>query len=116
MKTKLCKKPGCLNVVIPGKDFCQKHICMQGRKLFSVRRKSSEWHGLYNSRRWRSEKAEFLKQYPYCFVCGGKADTVDHIKPHKGNVELFWNKANWQPLCKSCHSRKTLKENKFFRG
>jgi len=28
---------------------------------------------------------------------------VDHIKPHKGDMELFWDSDTWQPLCKSCH-------------
>ena len=30
---------------------------------------------------------------------------VDHIMPHKGNMALFWNRANWQPLCNHCHSQ-----------
>ena len=32
------------------------------------------------------------------------ASVVDHIKPHKGDKALFWDQANWQPLCASCHS------------
>jgi 5-methylcytosine-specific restriction endonuclease McrA len=31
------------------------------------------------------------------------ATVVDHIKAHRGDQELFWNKGNWQSLCKSCH-------------
>lgn len=31
------------------------------------------------------------------------AEVVDHIRAHKGNDELFWDKENWQSLCKSCH-------------
>lgn len=31
------------------------------------------------------------------------ATVVDHIKPHKGDPELFWDTGNWQPLCKTCH-------------
>lgn len=31
------------------------------------------------------------------------ATVVDHIVPHKGDQTLFWNEANWQPLCKLCH-------------
>jgi 5-methylcytosine-specific restriction protein A len=29
---------------------------------------------------------------------------VDHIKPHKGDQALFWNRANWQTLCATHHS------------
>jgi 5-methylcytosine-specific restriction endonuclease McrA len=31
------------------------------------------------------------------------ATVVDHITPHKGDAALFWDPANWQPLCKRCH-------------
>lgn len=27
----------------------------------------------------------------------------DHVKPHRGNELLFWDEANLQCLCKSCH-------------
>jgi len=32
---------------------------------------------------------------------------VDHIIPHKGDQQLFWNRDNWQPMAKSCHDKKT---------
>ena len=38
------------------------------------------------------------------------ANEVDHIIPHKGNMELFWDEDNWQSLCKSHHSMKTASE------
>jgi 5-methylcytosine-specific restriction endonuclease McrA len=36
---------------------------------------------------------------------------VDHKIPHKGNLELFWNRNNWQVLCGACHARKTATED-----
>ncbi|WP_347472778.1 HNH endonuclease signature motif containing protein [Clostridium kluyveri] len=36
---------------------------------------------------------------------------MDHIKAHEGDEKLFWDESNWQPLCKSCHDRKTAKED-----
>jgi len=53
------------------------------------------------------------------------ATEVDHIKPHKlkqaidgGDPvaiataqSLFWNRRNWQGLCKTHHSRKTASED-----
>lgn len=29
---------------------------------------------------------------------------VDHIKPHKGDMSLFWDADNWQSLCTTCHN------------
>lgn len=31
------------------------------------------------------------------------ANVVDHIAPHRGDPALFWDQANWQPLCKLHH-------------
>ncbi|MGX4293979.1 HNH endonuclease signature motif containing protein [Bacillus sp. JK62] len=34
------------------------------------------------------------------------SDTVvDHIVPHKGGMNLFWDSSKWLPLCASCHGR-----------
>ena len=41
------------------------------------------------------------------------ATVADHIIPHKGNLELFWDEGNLQALCKSCHDRKTAKEGRW---
>lgn len=38
------------------------------------------------------------------------ATLVDHIKPHKGDQVLFWEQANWQPLCATCHSKHKQRE------
>ncbi|GGA81260.1 HNH endonuclease [Brucella endophytica] len=53
---------------------------------------------------WERESKAFLATYPSCRRCGAPATLVDHIQPHKGNQALFWNRANWQPLCTPCHS------------
>jgi 5-methylcytosine-specific restriction enzyme A len=60
-------------------------------------------HHLYGSR-WREARAFFLTMNPLCRMCReqGKATramVVDHIKPHKGDLALFWDEANWQALC-----------------
>jgi len=36
---------------------------------------------------------------------------VDHIQPHKGNDDLFWDASNWQSLCEACHNLKTATED-----
>lgn len=39
------------------------------------------------------------------------ASVVDHIVPHRGDANLFWDQSNWQAMSKSCHDRKTAREN-----
>jgi hypothetical protein len=40
------------------------------------------------------------------------ATVVDHIIPHRGDQELFWDRSNWQPLCAPHHDiTKTLEES-----
>ena len=60
--------------------------------------------------RWQKARATYLTSHPLCVMCRklGKvtaASVVDHIKPHRGDQSLFWNKENWQALCKPCHDR-----------
>ena len=120
MKTKICMKAGCGRAAINGKDFCTKHIALQAqrdnRKLFTKRGKSSEYHRLYESAEWRKRRAAFLKKYPTCFICGKPATIADHIVPHRGDLNLFYDDSNLQPMCQSCHSRKTMRENQNFHG
>lgn len=33
----------------------------------------------------------------------GRFGVVDHIIPHNGDLELFWDQDNWQVLCNACH-------------
>lgn len=39
------------------------------------------------------------------------ATVVDHIIPHKGDYERFWDRSGWQSLCKRCHDQKTVHED-----
>jgi 5-methylcytosine-specific restriction protein A len=61
-------------------------------------------------RRWGKARARFLAAHPLCAMCARSgftvaATVVDHIAPHKGDLSLFWDEGNWQPLCKPCHDR-----------
>lgn len=116
MKTKVCKKPGCSRTALEGKNYCSKHSELENqvRKVFTKRGKSAEWNYLYHTARWKKESKEFLALYPFCNFCGEPSKIVDHIRPHRGDLDLFWDKSNWQPVCVRCHSRKTFAENNYF--
>lgn len=32
------------------------------------------------------------------------ATVVDHIIPHRGDMDLFWDVGNWQGLCETDHN------------
>ena len=69
-------------------------------------RKSSYERGY--THKWRAARLRFLRDHPICSYCYAKgyvkeATVVDHIVPHRGDTALFWDRSNWQALCKHCH-------------
>jgi len=66
-------------------------------------------------RRWQRYRLLFLQDHPLCSdpSHGDRpvaATEVDHVEPHRGDHEKFWDPGNHQALCKPCHSRKTARE------
>jgi 5-methylcytosine-specific restriction endonuclease McrA len=60
-------------------------------------------------REWRKARTEYLTMHPHCRECSKHgiariATVVDHIIPWRGDRNLFWHRANWQPLCAPCHN------------
>ena len=65
--------------------------------------------------RWQKARERFLRSNPLCVYCKAKglvevATVVDHIIPHRGDQEIFWDESQWQSLCASCHSSVKQKE------
>jgi len=81
---------------------------------------NKKWQYLYNSR-WANTARAYLRSHPLCVYClevgkTTKSEVVDHIKPHKGNYKTFWDRSNWQALCKHCHdSIKAIEESRGYR-
>lgn len=72
----------------------------------------------YDSK-WSKARREFLKTNPYCVKHLERGETVaatvvDHIKPHRRNWTLFWDRNNWQALCAAHHN--SLKQREDNRG
>lgn len=68
------------------------------------------WANLYKRKRWLDLRASVLRQEPLCRYCKAlgietKATVVDHRKPHKGDLRLFFSRRNLQALCKPCHDK-----------
>jgi len=72
-------------------------------------------------RQWRKQRLYYLQANPLCLMCSEQgitkqATVVDHIKPHKGDENLFWDIRNWQPLCKKHHDSDKQKIDRRGRG
>lgn len=77
------------------------------------------WRWIYKTARWAELRALRLLMEPLCRYCKemGKivpADTVDHVKPHKGDTTLAFDLNNTQSLCKECHDRHAQAKDKGF--
>lgn len=106
---KPCKHPGC-------PELTAGLYCVEHEKLHSRDRATSTGRG-YDSH-WRKARNRYLKAHPLCEKCRkqGKlvrAAVVDHIVPHRGDERLFWDERNWQSLCKPCHDKKTMTEDRY---
>lgn len=107
---KICRFPGCRQST--HERYCRLHP--EGPPKTDKRPNSAARGYDY---RWRKERAFFLADHPFCVECLKKkinmfAEVVDHIEPHRGNQEKFWNIDNWQSLCMYHHNKKTFEEKK----
>ena len=64
-------------------------------------------HHLYDSARWGRMRTHQLAEHPLCKYCAelGRvtpATVVDHVEPHRGDVNKFWL-GELQSLCDLCH-------------
>lgn len=96
-----CRHPDC--PVLSNNVYCDAHRSLYARESATVRG--------YDAR-WRKARKQFLRQNPLCVECERNkkltpAIIVDHVLPHRGDDYLFWDKNNWQALCKRCHDKKT---------
>ena len=121
MPRKICVAFGCEELASAGLSHCPEHEEIRQAKIAA--RKAEAQQGaeaqanrrLYRSTAWQRAAKGYLAKHPVCAHCAElglvvPATEVDHIDPHLGDRTKFWDRANWQPLCKPCHSRKTAKE------
>lgn len=78
-----------------------------------------DWHHLYDTKRWKALRLYQLGIEPLCRLCKQvdrltPACVADHVKPHKGDISMFFDATNLQSLCKPCHD--TVKSREEHRG
>jgi len=78
---------------------------------------------LYSTKQWYRLRHYQLKQSPLCIFCQklGRiqaAQIVDHIEPHRGDKQKFFDANNLQSLCKLCHdgAKQQLEKSGALRG
>ncbi len=81
---------------------------------------AAPWRKWYKTARWQKLREEVLKRD--LFICQqtgvlliGKRSApnspiVDHIKPHRGNPDLFWDRNNLQAVSKAYHDSEKQKQ------
>ena len=81
------------------------------------KRKARPWGNksdqkIYQSRRWRRERLDYLAENPRCSYpgCRKSAVILDHIVSIRNGGEI-WDEDNWQGLCIKHHNSKTAKES-----
>lgn len=67
--------------------------------------------------KWQRARISFLAKHPLCERCSkeGRAVTatvVNHRTPHRGDQKLFWDKGNWEPVCKRHHDSDIQREER----
>lgn len=115
-----CAWSGCPALVAGGR-YCQTHASQ-------VEQRRGTAHARGYTRRWTDHyRPWFLGRNPLCgdrlpgapattdSVCASTdrpraATLVDHIVPHRGDQQLFWNPMNHQSLCDECHNKKRARE------
>ena len=107
-----CSKPGCPNLIPSGQKYCELHK-PDPEPDTRPSRANGDW---YNLARWKRLRKQILAREPFCRECMKEgraviATDVDHIVDHRGDPELFWDPNGLQPLCHSCHSKKTGRED-----
>lgn len=81
------------------------------KRPYTFKGNKGEDAAFYNSRTWRTLRKYVLSGEPLCRECGTPAKVVDHIRPiSQGGAKL--DIENLQPLCTSCHNKKSSREGK----
>ena len=112
---KPCRQHGCSALVRDG-GYCIAHK-REAKKKVEQQRESSTQRGY--GYKWQQARVQFVREHPLCecpecqagIVRVTVATVVDHIIPHKGDLSLFWDRNNWQAMSKTCHDKKTARED-----
>lgn len=103
-----CAEPRCPTLVSSGR--CPAHDRQTHRPDRHGDRPHPEARRWYATVRWFRLRDDVIREA--ASTCAGCRHVVleldvDHRIPHRGDPVLFWDRANLQALCKTCHAAKT---------
>jgi len=111
-----CSYPSCPELILPGESFCTDHKRAE-QKRYDKQRGTAAQRGY--GPRWQRYRRLYIAENPLCInfdECHNVTTIVDHIQPVSQGGD-FWDPKNHQPMCKSCHDRKTAeKDGRWGRG
>lgn len=87
------------------------YLAQGAREHDRARKAANPLRALYGTARWQRLRWQVLARDLFtCRRCGKvETDTsqlvADHVQPHRGSLDLFWDAGNLQCLCKPCHDR-----------
>lgn len=100
-----CTEPGCGTKTTGGP-------CALHRRQKDRQRVNRDVRRLYHTARWQRLRKALFEADPLCALCReeGRVQVwtdLDHTKPHRGDLGLFWDVLNLQGLCARHHHEKT---------
>ena len=111
-----CRFRGCPCLTDSSSGYCPEHEKIQ---LCNYERARAQIHNQRYGYRWRKLRTRFLNAHPLCEQCKANgrytaATEVHHVIPLANGGTHDEN--NLMALCKSCHSRITLKTENMQKG
>lgn len=96
------------------------HLVLRGRAREAstrTRDRVDVWRRWYKTAEWRALRWSVLMDELFaCRLCGhigtGPDLVADHVIPHRGDRDLFFDRGNLQCLCKSCHDSAKQREER----
>ena len=94
--------------MVRGTRFCEAHQRQSRQRDDALRTREQPWRRWYWTQRWRAKARAQLRAQPCCAECAKRgmvtvATVCDHVIPHRGDPDLFWQ-GEVQSLCATCHS------------
>ncbi|RKD26828.1 hypothetical protein BEP19_15930 [Ammoniphilus oxalaticus] len=123
---KICRKINCDNLT--KETYCDDHkdirrLKEQERQRAYDSQRDPMLIKFYNSAEWRRLRQHILSVYNHLCVSDAHgelepvpADVVDHIVPVTADWSLRLTPSNCQPLCHSCHNKKTARDKEKYKN